>query len=265
MGSNPSMESNRKTANGKQHIICHSMHEQLSRYRGLQPMAGIQNLKADQEQIQLNNSGHGVCEYMGATHSSQHTAPDAKHSSTRCCPTHEMLELPTPLIVANRCQQGDKVCGSYPLVLNRHPGHIQQCKAHTAASIITHAQSKAVKQAHIRTSSLLSYNYNKSVPRNTDLTPAKPNTDTSSETVAQKLTNWELRAQPSLFYPSNTTEGSKRSTRLEKEDVFAHLSNFTQASKSNTKRSVLARGVQHYHSYFDRSYLSSAIGEDKVR
>ncbi|KZV55988.1 hypothetical protein F511_12046 [Dorcoceras hygrometricum] len=52
-------------------------------------MVGSQNLKADQEQIQLNNSGHGVCEYMGATHSSQHTAPDAKHSSTCCCTTHE--------------------------------------------------------------------------------------------------------------------------------------------------------------------------------
>ncbi|KZV43766.1 F-box protein [Dorcoceras hygrometricum] len=39
---------------------------------------------------------------MGATHSSQHAAPDAGHSSTCCCPTHEMSELPTPLIVANR-------------------------------------------------------------------------------------------------------------------------------------------------------------------
>ncbi|KZV58136.1 protein IQ-DOMAIN 1-like [Dorcoceras hygrometricum] len=57
---------------------------------------------------------------MGGTHSSQHTAPDAKHSSTHCCPTHEMWELPTPLIVANRSQQGDEVYGSYPLVLNRH-------------------------------------------------------------------------------------------------------------------------------------------------
>ncbi|KZV52098.1 hypothetical protein F511_36422 [Dorcoceras hygrometricum] len=65
--------------------------------------------------------------------------------------------------------------------------HIQRCKAYTAASIITHAQSKAVKQAHIRTSSLLSYNYHKAVPSNTDLTPAKPNTDTSSGTLAQIL------------------------------------------------------------------------------
>ncbi|KZV29195.1 hypothetical protein F511_35941 [Dorcoceras hygrometricum] len=65
--------------------------------------------------------------------------------------------------------------------------HMQRSKAYTAASIITHAQSKAVKQVHIRTSSLLSYNYNHEVPSNIDLTPAKPNTDTSSGTVAQKL------------------------------------------------------------------------------
>ncbi|KZV27916.1 hypothetical protein F511_34550 [Dorcoceras hygrometricum] len=124
---------------------------------------------------------------MGATHSSQHTVPDAKHSSTCCCPTHEVWELPTPPIVANRSQQGDEVYGTYPLVHNRHPEHMQPSKAYTAASIITHTQSKAVKQAHIRTSSLLSYNYNKAVPSNTDLTPAKPKTDTNSGTVAQKL------------------------------------------------------------------------------
>ncbi|KZV48153.1 hypothetical protein F511_23954 [Dorcoceras hygrometricum] len=101
-------------------------------------------------------------------------------------------ELPTPLIVANRSQQGVEVYGSYPLVLNRHPGkmsnteHIQQYKAYTAASINIHAQSKAVKQAHICTSNLLCYNYYNRVPSNTDLTPAKPNTNTISGTVTQK-------------------------------------------------------------------------------
>ncbi|KZV43040.1 hypothetical protein F511_41002 [Dorcoceras hygrometricum] len=60
---------------------------------------------------QLNNSTTVAtgCVYMGAIHSSQHTAPEAKHSSTRCCSTHEMWELPTALIVANRSQQGDEV------------------------------------------------------------------------------------------------------------------------------------------------------------
>ncbi|KZV27880.1 hypothetical protein F511_28199 [Dorcoceras hygrometricum] len=63
--------------------------------------------------------------------------------------------------------------------------------------------------------------------------------------------NWELRAQPNLSYPSNTTEGSKQSTSL------------TQASKSRTKRSVSARGVQCYHSHFSRSCIPSTIEEDK--
>ncbi|KZV42594.1 hypothetical protein F511_28462 [Dorcoceras hygrometricum] len=80
------------------------------------------------ESDQLNNSGHEVCEYMGATHSSQHTAPDAEHSSTCCCPTHEMWELPTPLIVANRSQQVDEVYGSYPLVLKTSILCLRRCR-----------------------------------------------------------------------------------------------------------------------------------------
>ncbi|KZV41694.1 hypothetical protein F511_09428 [Dorcoceras hygrometricum] len=133
---------------------------------------------------------------MGATHSSQHTVPDAEHSSTHCCPTHEMWELPTPLIVAKRSQQGDEVYGGYPLVLktgillidnNTIKASHNSNEAYTAASIITHAQSKTVKQAHIRTSILLSYNYNNEVPSNIDLTPARPNIDTSSGKLAQKL------------------------------------------------------------------------------
>ncbi|KZV30029.1 hypothetical protein F511_20891 [Dorcoceras hygrometricum] len=158
-------------------------------------MAGSQNLKADQEQIQMNNSGHRVCEYMGDTHSSQHTAPDAKRSSTRCCPTHEMWELPTPLIVANRSQQGDEVYGSYP------PSSI-------------------------------------GILSNTDLTPNE--------------------------LPERQAKSDAYANRLENGDVFAHLTSFTQASKSSTKQSVLARGVQRYHSYFRRSYLPSAIVEDKA-
>ncbi|KZV50259.1 histone-lysine N-methyltransferase ASHR2 [Dorcoceras hygrometricum] len=36
-----------------------------------------------------------------------------------------------------------------------------------------------------------------------------------------------------------------------------------QASKSCTKRSILASGVPRYHSYFNQSCLPSAIVEDK--
>ncbi|KZV23984.1 S-adenosyl-L-methionine-dependent tRNA 4-demethylwyosine synthase [Dorcoceras hygrometricum] len=56
-------------------------------------------------------------------HSSIKSATDRwplciNHSTCRC-PTHEMWELPTPLIVANRSQQGEEVYGSYPLVLKQ--------------------------------------------------------------------------------------------------------------------------------------------------
>ncbi|KZV31607.1 hypothetical protein F511_27638 [Dorcoceras hygrometricum] len=91
------------------------MHENKATIEGREP--NDLNSCSTNESDQLNNSGHGMCEYMGATHSSHHTTPDAKHSSTCCFPTHEMWELPTPLIVANRSQQEDEGYGNYPLVL----------------------------------------------------------------------------------------------------------------------------------------------------
>ncbi|KZV17652.1 nucleotide-sugar epimerase (ISS) [Dorcoceras hygrometricum] len=61
-------------------------------------------------------------------------------------------------------------------------------KAYTAPSINTHAQSKAVKQAHIRTSSLLCYNYYKPGPSNEDLSHAKPSQATTQEPKHIKAT-----------------------------------------------------------------------------
>ncbi|KZV35304.1 hypothetical protein F511_31075 [Dorcoceras hygrometricum] len=203
-----------------------------------------------------------------------------------------MWELPTPLIVTNRSQQGDEVYGSYPLVLNRHPDkisnteHMPQSKAYTAASIITHAQSKAAKQAHIRNSSLLSYNYYKAVPSNIDLTPAKPNTDTNSGTVAHKLRigSYKLnqicptlltqqktlsKAQGRILtltqQATSTADEIRRLCQQTREGICIRTPlQLHEASKKITKRSVLARGVQRYHS-FSQSYIPSAIGEDKVQ
>ncbi|KZV33492.1 putative serine/threonine-protein kinase NAK [Dorcoceras hygrometricum] len=149
-------------------------------------------------------------------------------------------------------------------------------KAHTAASIITHAKSKAVKQAHIRTSNLLSYNYYNRV-RATQICHLLSHQRNYSRTETQKSNSWELRTRPALYYPSISTESSKQhnglntypnklgrnANRLHKGDVLAHLTSFKQASKSSTKRSFLARGFQRYHSYLNRSCLPSAIEEDK--
>ncbi|KZV23679.1 hypothetical protein F511_34024 [Dorcoceras hygrometricum] len=115
MGSNPSTESNIKQLMESNKYYANAMHEKKATIESREPKD--LNSCSTNESDQLNNSGHGVCEYMGATHSSRHTAPDAEHSSTCCCPTHEMCELSTPLIVANRSRQGDEVYGSYPLVL----------------------------------------------------------------------------------------------------------------------------------------------------
>ncbi|KZV34209.1 hypothetical protein F511_40195 [Dorcoceras hygrometricum] len=61
------------------------------------------------------------------------------------------------------------------------------------------------------------------------------------------------------------TKSDAYANRLEKVDVFAILPSFTQASKSSTKRSVSTRGVQRYHSHFNRIYLPPEIEEDKIR
>ncbi|KZV20420.1 wall-associated receptor kinase-like 15-like [Dorcoceras hygrometricum] len=199
MESNPStesnikqqMESNRQYENAMRENKATIEHRETKNLKEL-----LTNRYGSTEQ--QYNSGHGVCGYMGATHSSQHKAPDAKHSSTRCFSTHEMWELPTPLILANRSQQGDEVreLPAQPLTASW-------------------------------------------VPSNTYLTPNE--------------------------LPKRQKKSDAYVIRLHKGDVFAHLSSFTQASKSSTKRSVLARGVQRYHSYFNQSCLPSAIGEDKVR
>ncbi|KZV16172.1 hypothetical protein F511_37385 [Dorcoceras hygrometricum] len=161
------------------------------------------NLKDGPEQIQPNNrttvnSGHGVCEYMGASHSSQHTEQDAMRSSTRCCPTHEKWELPTPLIVANRSQQGDEV-RELPARLNSIMG-----------------------------------------PINTDITPAKLNTDTSSRTVAQKSNSWEIQTQPALYYPSISTESSKQTQDFEVPAVFERCVIFGKFDRSDFDAKLLA-------------------------
>ncbi|KZV48380.1 hypothetical protein F511_41437 [Dorcoceras hygrometricum] len=104
---------------------------------------------------------HGVCEYMGATHSSQHTAPDEKHSSTRCCQTHEMWELPTPLIVANRSQQGDEEYRNYPLVLNMHHAEELKCEANQ----LDHVLRSLLKKKKIQVISTVDESINSRYPR----------------------------------------------------------------------------------------------------
>ncbi|KZV46098.1 hypothetical protein F511_21289 [Dorcoceras hygrometricum] len=132
-----------------------------------------------------------------------HQVPDAEHSSTCCCPTHEVWELPSPLKVANRSQQGDEVTGVTRSASNKHLG-----------------------------------------------------------TEAQTLRTGRY-ALNQCSDPSNTTEGSKRSTRLQKGDVFAiHLQLFPSLQKRHqTKR--LSKGVQRYHSYFSRIYLP--LKSEKIR
>ncbi|KZV41219.1 putative LRR receptor-like serine/threonine-protein kinase [Dorcoceras hygrometricum] len=214
------------------------MHENKATTKSREPKD--LNSYSTNESDQLNNSGHGVCEYMGATHSSQHTEPDAEHSSTCCCSTHEIWELPTPLIVANRSKQGDEVYGSYVLKTSI------LAKSDVYANIL----EKGDVFAHL-----------------SNFTQASKSS-TKRSVSARGVQRYHSYFSRNCLPPAIGEDKAKSDVYaniLEKGDVFAHLSNFTQASKSSTKRSVSARGVQRYHSYFSRNCLPPAIGEDKVR
>ncbi|KZV46236.1 hypothetical protein F511_08679 [Dorcoceras hygrometricum] len=115
-------------------------------------------------------------------------------------------------------------------------------EAYTTAHNI-HAQFNVVKQAHIRTSSLLCYNYYNGIPSNTSLTPSKPNTDTNSGTVTQKPRIGSYKLNPSLSYPSNTTEGSKQSTRygLTPQRISTYSNDVAQVHYRNWTRHPLLR------------------------
>ncbi|KZV39890.1 hypothetical protein F511_04530 [Dorcoceras hygrometricum] len=81
--------------------------------------------------------------------------------------------------------------------------------------------------------------------------------DILAKTITVKAGSFDAvtheRRNPTLMLTDYRREMSSRST-------FSS----SRVSKKDTKRSVLARGVQRYHSYFSRSYIPSAIGEDKA-
>ncbi|KZV33622.1 hypothetical protein F511_22261 [Dorcoceras hygrometricum] len=171
---------------------------------------------------------------MGATHSSQHTVPDAQHDSTRCCPTHEMWELPTPLIVANRSQQGDEV-RELPAQPQQHPAHI---RTSSLCATITTIRVRATQIHHL----------------------ISQTQDTAQEPEHRKATAASYELDQRYSTPSNSTESSKQhkvesehlpqqartesdayANGLQKGDVFAHLTSFKKTSESNIQTKRLSK------------------------
>ncbi|KZV50057.1 hypothetical protein F511_34369 [Dorcoceras hygrometricum] len=106
----------------------------------------------------MEDSGHGVCEYMGATHSSQHTVLDAQ-------------QITQPAVAK--------------LMRNASTEQRQTNDSIHNSSHNIHAQSKAVKQDHIRTF-ILSYNYHNSGPEQPDLKSNELTERTSANTHTHK-------------------------------------------------------------------------------
>ncbi|KZV46116.1 hypothetical protein F511_12643 [Dorcoceras hygrometricum] len=130
-------------------------------------------------------------------------------------------------------------------------------KAYTATSIITHAQSKAVKQAHIRTSSLLCYNYYNRVPSNTDLTPDKPITTTNQETKHRKATAGSYELDQRYTIPSISTDSSKQ-TQASSKRPKAPPNEVSQQEESS------ATTLTSIESSYRRQSEKTRFGEQKL-
>ncbi|KZV24210.1 F-box/FBD/LRR-repeat protein [Dorcoceras hygrometricum] len=140
-------------------------------------------------------------------------------------------------------------------------------------------QIHAVKQAHIRTSNLLSNSYYKQGPSNADPQPAKPTQAIDQGPKHRKATAGSYEFNQCYSTPCNSAESSKQhktgSEHLSQQARTEMLTEYKREMSSRTslasskrpnaisKRSVSARGVQRYHSYFNRSSLPSVIEEDK--
>ncbi|KZV49638.1 hypothetical protein F511_08959 [Dorcoceras hygrometricum] len=200
MGSNPSTESStnsiRKATDNMQ-MLCKGSR--------LQPKAGSQRISTTAQQQDLIKgkivSGH---EYI---------VPDANKQLHLLLPTHEMWELSTPLIAANKpsremrdtgvTRSVSEGHGNYPLGLEHSILSIHS-KAHNPCSILS------CKQAHIRTSNLLCNNYYKQGPRNGDPPPAKPTQATTQGPKHRKATAGSYELNQRYPTPSNSAESSKQ-------------------------------------------------------
>ncbi|KZV55654.1 transcriptional activator DEMETER [Dorcoceras hygrometricum] len=148
----------------------------------------------------------------------QYTIPDANKQLHLLLLTHEMWELPTPLIAANRPSREIEV-RELPAQPPRYTGttrsslNIASCTEHTHSQAYNPCSILNCKKAHIRTSSLLSYNYNKQLATMTQIHHPK-----------------KLGAKSDAY-----------ANRLHKGDVFAHLTSFKQTFENNiqTKRLIM--------------------------
>ncbi|KZV35267.1 protein IQ-DOMAIN 1-like [Dorcoceras hygrometricum] len=131
------------------------------------------------------------------------------------------------------------------------------------------------------TSNLLCNNYYNQGPSNADPPPAKPTQATAQGPKNREATAGSYELNQHYPTPSNSAESSKQhktgSEHLPQQARTKMLTDYTRDMSSRTSpasskrpkaisnRSVSARGVQRYHSYFNWSCLPSAIEEDKVR
>ncbi|KZV41506.1 hypothetical protein F511_22058 [Dorcoceras hygrometricum] len=197
----------------------------------------------------------------------QYTIPDANRQLHLLLPTHEMWELPTPLIVANKPSRemrdtgvnrsASEVYENYPLVLKH------SILTQTITALSTHSQAYnpcsilSCKQAHIRTSNLCAtittnwvratqihhlLSQHKQLLKDRSIEKQQLGATNSTSAILLHLTQQRAinnTRQGLKTYPNKLgAKSDAYANRLHKGDVFAHLTSFNKTSESNisTKR-----------------------------
>ncbi|KZV25164.1 WD repeat-containing protein 48-like [Dorcoceras hygrometricum] len=212
-------------------------------------MQGIKATTESREPKDLNNSSIarsdqtkdrqwplGILSTWELPYHLQYTVPDAHKQLHLLLPTHEMWELPSPLIAANnpnremrytgitRSSSSSEVYGNYPLVLkHRILIATMTSRAHrsTTCSTATH------KTTGIEAQKIAAGSYELHQRYHTSLTH-------------QKALN-KLKGRIYTYPKKLGAKSDAYANRLHKGDVFAHLTSFKQTFESNIQTKCLSK------------------------
>ncbi|KZV56613.1 hypothetical protein F511_13844 [Dorcoceras hygrometricum] len=233
-------------------------------------MQGIKDTTESREPKDLNNSSTtrseqrkdnkfmttGILSTWELPTHLQYTIPDANNKLHLLLLTHEMWELPTPLIVANKPNRENEVW-ELPAQPPRYTGT-------TRSSLNIASWYSQFNRTGMASKIGLDSNMRVCNATADIITQAQ-----KIATMTQILLNGNTAQRPKKR-KQQQPGATERNPTLIPTDYTREMSSHTspssrKRSKTLPKRSVSARGVQRYHSLPSRSCLLPEIEEDKVR
>ncbi|KZV48377.1 laccase-14-like [Dorcoceras hygrometricum] len=223
----------------------------------LQPKAGSQRIATTAQQqdlIQRNDNqfvATGILSTWELPTHLQYTIPDANNQLHLLLLTHEMWELPTPLIVANKPSRENEVrelpaqppryTGTTRSSLNIESWYSQFNRTGIARKTgldsnmrVFNAAADTITQAQDRNLTLMTTVYTREMSSHTS--PA------SSKRAADTITQAQIATMTHIHHPK--TLGSKSDAydnSLHKGDVFAHLTSFKQTFENTIQTKRLSK------------------------